>query len=121
MSTCPAVGTFPKDYSSLLPPRVPPFVKPPTSFQIIPGGRTDGPLVFAAIGPGDITYYFPIDLGKTNPTGVFIPQGFKFGKEVDVILFFHGDKQGLWDNISEYWLGGVRGIRLREDVNDSNK
>jgi hypothetical protein len=120
--SCPAVGSFPSDYSASLPPGVPPFLKPPTSFQIIPGkGTDDEKLLFPNIGPGDTTWYFPIALDKTNPTGVFIPQGFSFGKAVDVILFFHGNKQGLWKYISDYWLGGVRGIRLREDVNDAQK
>ncbi|MFL5242306.1 MAG: hypothetical protein ACJ8FY_09380 [Gemmataceae bacterium] len=120
--SCPAVGSFPEDYSASLPKGVPPFLKPPTSFQIIPGKRTDDEeFVFPAIGPADTTWYFPIALDKTNPTGVFIPQGFSFGKEVDIILYFHGNKQALWNYISDYWLGGVRGIRLREDVNDAQK
>src|SRR5947209_13920920 len=98
---CPPVGSFPQDYSSSLPPGVPPVLRPPTSFQIVPGKKMDGEEpVFPAIGPADTTWYFPIALDKTNPTGVFIPPGFSFGKEVDVILYFHGNKQGLWDNIS---------------------
>jgi hypothetical protein len=120
--SCPAVpaaGTFPDDYSKLLPKGVPPVQRQPTSFQIS-GVTKNGKLTFPTIGPADTTWYFPIPLDKTNPTGVFIPQGFKFANEVDVILFFHGNKQG-WSQISDYWQGDVKGIRLREDVNDSNR
>jgi hypothetical protein len=78
--------------------------------------------------PGDITYYFPIPLGgKTGApggcpvTGVFIPKGFTYPSTIDVVLFFHGNKQ-QWSTIQDYWMpGGVHHIRLRQDVNDSGK
>jgi hypothetical protein len=74
---CADVGDLPPDYSKLLPKGVPPSETPS-----------------AGSAPADTTWYFPIRLPATNPTGVFIPQHFTYPKEVDVILFFHGNKVG---------------------------
>jgi hypothetical protein len=107
---CPQVGTLPDDYSKKLPKLVSAAERPATSL-----------FPFQSPGPADVTWYFPIGLDKTNPTGVFFPPGFSFAKEIDVILFFHGNKQGLWENINEYWRGNVANIRLRENVVDSGR
>src|SRR4051794_31796720 len=61
------------DYSKQLPRGVPSAERPPTGF-----------FPYQSIGPGDVTWYFPLPLDKTNPTGVFVPKGFSYGKVVDV-------------------------------------
>jgi hypothetical protein len=76
------------------------------------------------IGPPTITYYFPIPLDGCNPTGVFFPQKFGLAREIDVILYFHGFKQGEYlkvKTIDYYWSGRFQNITLREDVNASGK
>lgn len=76
------------------------------------------------IGPPTITYYFPIPLDGCNPTGVFFPEKFGFKKQIDVILFFHGFKQGEFlkiKTINYYWSGRFHDLTLREDVNASGK
>src|SRR5262245_38999331 len=76
------------------------------------------------IGPPTITYYFPIPLDGCNPTGVFFPQRFGFQGEIDVILYFHGWKDGDFfkiKTINYYWSGRFQNIQLREDVNASCK
>jgi hypothetical protein len=108
--SCPDVGKLPDDYSNKLPRGVPPAERAPTSF-----------FPYQSIGPADVTWYFPIGLDQTNPTGVFLPQGFGYPKDLDVILFFHGNKQGIWENINQYWHGDVKNITLREDLNDSRR
>src|SRR5262249_30273823 len=70
----------------------------------------------ARVGPPEATYYFPIPLGGNTPahpvTGVYLPNGFTYAKEMDVILFFHGNQRGpkmpsswLFDTIDQYWGG----------------
>ncbi|MFO1372277.1 MAG: hypothetical protein U1F42_07745 [Candidatus Competibacteraceae bacterium] len=111
---CPKVGDLPADYSSRLPRGVPPVERAPTSFPfVLEQAKT--------FGPADVTWYFPIALPKTNPTGVFIPQGFGNPKEVDVILYFHGNKLGEFDTINQYWSGKLHNIALRDDLNASGK
>jgi hypothetical protein len=88
-----------------------------------------------AVGPPEATYYLPIPLGGDTPshpvTGVFLPNGFSYGN-VDVILFFHGNRNGpgmsagwLFDTIDKYWGGSFPGgeppILFREDLNKSGK
>jgi hypothetical protein len=109
-ATCPDVGDLPEDYSKRLPRGVPPVERAPTSL-----------FPFQSIGPADVTWYFPIGLPKTSPTGVFLPAGFSYAREIDVVLFFHGNMQGLWETINQYWHGNVQNIRLRENVLDSGK
>src|SRR5262249_45633693 len=90
----------------------------------------------ANVGPPEATYYFPIPLGGKTPghpvTGVFLPNGFTFAKEMDVILFFHGNQRGpkmpsswLFDTIYEYWGGsfpkGAPPIQFRDDLIKSKK
>jgi hypothetical protein len=75
-------------------------------------------------GPPTITYYFPISLDMCNPTGVFFPQRFGFQGDIDVILYFHGWKDGDYHDIKTinyYWSGSFHDIKLREDVNASGK
>ena len=111
MPNCPKVGTLPQDYSSKLPKGVPPVERAPTSMA-----------PFQVIGPADTTWYFPLDLPGTSPTGVFIPQGFGYQSEVDVILYFHGNKRGEFSHINQYWGPGFPyKCTLREDLNASGK
>ncbi len=78
--------------------------------------------------PGDATYYFPIDLDDDTGlagdpvTGVFFPQDYTYPDTVDVILFFHGDKQS-WKTIQDYWKlkGNKHGIKLRQAINEAGK
>ena len=59
-----------------------------------------------------------------NPTGVFFPQRFGFKGDIDVILYFHGWKDGEYLNVKTidyYWSGRFQDIKLREDVNASGK
>ncbi len=103
---CPVVGKLPDIFEKQLPqgpPPVPVAERPPSD------------------GPSRVTWYFPIALPETNPTGVFLPNGFGYPRELDVILFFHGNKQGLWKTINQYWHGDIMNITLRENVNDSGK
>jgi hypothetical protein len=110
MADCPKVGTLPQDYSSKLPKGVPPVERAATSL-----------FPYQVIGPADTTWYFPIDLPGTSPTGVFIPQGFAYGSQVDVILFFHGNKRGEFTTINEYWVSKFYKATLREDLNAAGK
>ena len=112
---CADVGDFPEDYSSLLP-----------KGANVPSSET---------APPGKTWYFPIRLDRTNPTGVFVPQHFVFpkkGEKVDVILFFHGSKVGKFsdppnNNINYYWSnnyeydGATLKLNLREDLNTSHR
>jgi hypothetical protein len=100
-------------YLAQLPPKVPPIE-----------GPFDEKYPSQTIGPPTITYYFPIPLDGCNPTGVFFPQRFGFKGDTDVILFFHGWKQGEYLNVKTidyYWSGRFQDIKLREDVNASGK
>ena len=116
--TCPAVGVLPEKYSDKLDKRVPPVQRPPTSFPVD---------VKQAVtyGPADVTWYFPIALKGTNPTGVFVPKGFGYEADVDVILFFHGnkivDKHRDFTFINEYWQGSMNKVSLRDDLNKAGK
>jgi hypothetical protein len=116
--TCPAVGSFPDKLSDKLPRGVPPVERPPTSFPVDPKQAT-------TYGPSAVTWYFPINLPGTNPTGVFIPKGFAYETEVDVILFFHGNKivDGNRDftYINQYWHGNMYKVGLRDDLNTAGK
>ncbi len=111
------------DYVKELPFGVPALERPASPFgyhtPIVPKSpKFRGPL---PNGPAEVTYYFPIGQLNCNPTGVFFPAGFSFPGEIDVILYFHGFKQGKFTNINEYWSGRLLGIRLREDVNSAGK
>ena len=100
-------------YLAQLPPKVPPIEAP-----------FDEKYPSQTIGPPTITYYFPIPLDGCNPTGVFFPQRFGFNNDIDVILFFHGWKDGEFFNVKTidyYWSGRFQDINLREDVNASGK
>ena len=95
------------------PPKVPPIE-----------GPFDEKYPSQTIGPPTITYYFPIPLDGCNPTGVFFPQRFGFQGDIDVILYFHGWKDGEYlsvKTIDYYWSGRFQDIKLREDVNASGK
>jgi hypothetical protein len=117
--TCPAVGTLPEKYADKLPQGVPPVERLPTSAPA--KGKKDT----TPHGPAEVTWYFPIGLPGTNPTGVFVPKGFAYEPEVDVILFFHGNKivskKRHFTNINEYWRGDIDGVALRDDVNKAGK
>ena len=88
-----------------------------------------------SVGPPEATYYFPIPLGGSTPsqpvTGVFLPNGFSYGN-VDVILFFHGNRRGakmstgwFFDTIFKYWGGnfpeGEPPVLFRENLIKSTK
>lgn len=109
-SACVDEGDLPQDYSDKLPRGVPAAERPATSM-----------FPFQTPGPADVTWYFPLPLDATNPTGVFFPQGFSYGREVDVILYFHGNKDGAFSTINQYWHGDYNKITLREDLNASQK
>lgn len=100
--SCPEVGELPDEYARRLPKNVPAVEQPPT-------------------GPAGTTWYFPIALSKTSPTGVFVPSGFTYPNEVDIILYFHGNKDGAFQNINQYWHGDYNSITLREYLNASGK
>lgn len=82
--------------------------------------------------PPGTTLYIEIDLGivdkfgiKAAPmTGIFIPQGFKPDKGVDVILYLHGHKgeQNRRLTIDQYWDRQRFAYgAFREGVNDSGR
>jgi hypothetical protein len=111
-AVCTPPSTQPPDYSKTLNRGVPPVE-----------GKTTPLFPKATVGPSDRTWYFPIDVGVSgfHATGVFLPDGFSYGDEVDVILFFHGNKQGDFKTINEYWNGKLHNIVLRDDLNTSGK
>ena len=104
-AACPQVGTLPDEFASKLPKGVPAVERPPTSL-----------FPFQSVGPGAATWYFPTALPATSPAGVFIPQGFGYPEQVDVILYFHGNKDGSFHTINQYWHGDYHKIALREDL-----
>jgi hypothetical protein len=99
------------DFVDKLPANVPPVELPPTSMFPYP----------PPIGPGTATYYFPIDMDKVAPAGVFFPAGYSFPGTMNVILYFHGHKQGDFKTINQYWGGKLHNIHLREDINETGK
>jgi len=108
---CKPSTTTPPDYSKQLSRGVPPVERAPTSL-----------FPFQSIGPADVTWYFPIDVGTGfKATGVFIPQKFNYAEQVDVILYFHGSKLKEFQTINDYWGGNVEHITLRQDLNDSGR
>jgi len=110
-STCDKPRTDVRfDFVNRLPCGVPPVEKPPSSLFPFP----------PPVGPGEASYYFPIDMPACNPTGVFFPAGSTFPATLNVILYFHGFKLGRFKTINNYWKGDL-GMRLREDINRSGK
>src|SRR5262245_18336033 len=88
-ATCPdTVGDPPADWGGQLPRGVPPVEGPPAA----PPLSDKMPSPSWPAGPERFTWYLPLPLAGAYPTGVFIPQGFSYGRDVDVILFFHGNK-----------------------------
>jgi hypothetical protein len=77
------------------------------------------------------THYVEIPLeieGKAPPlTGIFIPSGYRYGADVDVILYLHGHKAGHYPDgssmaIDRYWNERTRPrAALREAVHASGK
>ena len=107
-------AAFPKDYHAKLPTGVPVVQRPTPDPEARDKANT--------VGPAEATWYFPVDLEHHRPTGVFLPQGFSYqAGEVDVILFFHGNKQGNFTNVDRYWHKHPSNINLREDLNASKK
>lgn len=111
------------DYVNDLPPGVPAMERPFSTqgyiTPLIPKSRK-----FHGVlppGPSLATYYFPITGKSCNPTGVFFPSGFAYPNVIDVILYFHGFKQGKFSYINEYWSGRLMGIRFREDIVSAGK
>ncbi len=97
------------DFADKLPAGVPPLEQPLT-----PGSSRPN-------GPASATFYFPVSLDKCSPTGVFFPAGYSFPATMNVILYFHGHKQGKFTNIDRYWNGSVHNVKLREDINATGK
>jgi hypothetical protein len=111
------------DYVKDLPVGVPALERPPSPYgyftPIVPKSpKFHGPL---PNGPAEVTYYFPIIQHHCNPTGVFFPASYSFPGAINIILYFHGFKQGKFTNINEYLSGRLMGIRLREDINATGK
>jgi hypothetical protein len=77
------------------------------------------------------THYVELPLGveaKARPlTGIFIPEGYRFAVEVDVILYLHGHKAGHYPKgaemaIDRYWNERTSPrAALREAVHQSGK
>lgn len=76
------------------------------------------------------THYVSIDLGHSGQaaplTGIYVPEGFRPGADVDVILFLHGHKTGYEGGskmaIDRYWSPATKpAAPLREAVRDSGK
>jgi hypothetical protein len=114
-STCPdTVSDPPADWKGQLPQGVPPLEGPSVSDPLF-DKFSPWPT-----GPGKRTWYFPLPLAGAYPTGVFIPPGFSYGRNVDVILFFHGNKRGPglspFSYINEYWRGNYYKVDLRGDL-----
>src|SRR5689334_8054217 len=93
---------------ALLPPGVPKREEPSTYPEMVP-------------------HYFPTSLGKAtglkgfHATGVFLPDAFDYPPVVDVILFFHGTKQG-WKTVQDFWApGNGHGIHLRQSLNAAKR
>jgi hypothetical protein len=119
-ATCPdIIGDPPADWVGQLPPGVPPLEGPTATAPL----ADKMPVSTWPAGPARFTWYFPLLLEGAYPTGVFIPKGFSYGRDVDVILFFHGNKRGRglspFQYINEYWHGKYYNVDLRGDLNDS--
>jgi hypothetical protein len=86
-------------------------------------------VVKADASPNKVTYFLSINLGSANRTqkmltGVFIPDNFRFGSTVDVILWLmgHHDNKTYPPNlgIDDYWKN-YTSFKFREFVNTSNR
>lgn len=77
------------------------------------------------------THYVELPLGmegKARPlTGIFIPEGYRFGAAVDIILFLHGHKAGHYPDgaamaVDRYWNERTKPrAALRESVHQGGK
>jgi len=76
--------------------------------------------------------YLPIPLGVPNvddsATGVFVPEGYRAGKTVDLVVFLRGydvKRPKTATSVREYWGSPdhpvLRSFQLREEVNKSGK
>lgn len=96
----------------------------PPSPSSVPRSTPD--LVKREASPPGYTLYVNLALGVESPTrpmtGIFIPQDFRPGPQVDLILYLHGFKQHPALTIDGYW--NTRQFpywSLREGVNESRK
>src|SRR4051812_21315051 len=102
-------------------------------------GASRGPVALAVddavpreTTPPRMTLYLPIHLGvpklTAQSTGVFVPDGYRVGPMVDLVVFLRGydvKRPSTATSIGEYW-GSVehptlRAFRLRDEVNASGK
>jgi hypothetical protein len=82
--------------------------------------------------PPRLSLYLPIPLGvpgvERQSTGVFIPENYKAGETVDVVLFLRGydiNRPKAATSVEEYWNSPrhptLKSFLLREEVNKSGK
>lgn len=82
--------------------------------------------------PPMMSLYLPIPLGVPNvaeqSTGVFVPDRYRAGAAVDVVLFFRGydvNRPKAATSVAEYWNSprhpALKHFLLREEVNKSGK
>lgn len=88
----------------------------------IPSGT--GALLGTETSPPATTFYTNLALGGEAParpmTGIFVPNGYRPGPAVDLILYLHGHKGGFPStSIDGYWKRPP--FRLREATNASSK
>jgi hypothetical protein len=82
--------------------------------------------------PPSLSLYLPISLGVTGvadpATGVFVPEKYRAGDAVDLVLFFRGydvNRPKAATPVSEYWNSPrhptLKSFLLREEVNNGGK
>lgn len=82
--------------------------------------------------PPSMSLYLPISIGVQNvdnqSTGVFIPENFRAGSEVDLVLYLRGydiKRPKTATSVREYWGSPqhptLKSFLLREEVNKSGK
>jgi hypothetical protein len=110
------------------------------AFVVILVGGSVGPAADGAAGgavrretiPPLLSLYLPISLGVPNvqdqSTGVFVPAGYRAGREVDLLVFLRGydiKRPKAGTSVEEYWNSPrhpvLKSFLFRDEVNKSGK
>jgi LAS superfamily LD-carboxypeptidase LdcB len=68
--------------------------------------------------------YKAVQVSVKPRTGIFVPDGYRAGGPVDLVIYLHGHTvgyPGMKTSIDEYWADPNHHFPLREQVNDSGK
>jgi hypothetical protein len=117
------------------------FALPLTSVLLLAAGhgqgeagsfRRDDPAIRSESTPPQQTLYLPIALGVPNvpaqSTGVFVPENYRAGNTVDLVLFLRGydiKRPKSATSVEEYWNSPrhpiLKSFLFREEINKCNK